>query len=417
MRFKIKSDITFLKYFTVFTILMICCASSGLAASNESGGAKITLVEENPYPAQIGEQMRILVQIENVRSTPIENASVQVVSEYPFFIDSSSSKRDLGTLYSGKKHYEEFYIMIDSSAPKGPRDLKIRQKSGNGNWVETRFPIHIGSNVFDSRGTLILEQVVCEPAAFMPGDRGQISIRLKNNATTPTIVLNKTEYDTNARIQTADLISTNEISVTSNMKNEIGIVSASDSKELLFDVKVPENMAPGTYYMTLQITGNSYEYNFKQDIAIKVDDSRVAVIQSKDPVPGANGTVIEFDIVNYRPNSIRGATIIPQKEGVRFYPHKYFIGEMKTDELYTAKFTMVTENSEKEENITIKAEYMNGDNKHTDMYDIFLSTKDRNWGPGIIQIVIGIAALLVILAVAAGGYLYYRNKKKKNQKQ
>ncbi|NLI63029.1 MAG: hypothetical protein GX362_06520 [Methanosarcinaceae archaeon] len=402
-------------YLSSLAFLILLCVCSFASAESSSGGAKLTLVEENPYPAQIGQQMRILVQIENIIYTPMNDTVIQVVSEYPFHIDSSQSTRNLGTLYHGKKHYEEFYIMIDESAPKGPRDLIIRQRSGGGNWVETRFTINIGTNVFDSRGTFILENVISDPAVFMPGDKGQISIILKNNATVPTISLNKSEYDTNARIQTADLISTSDISVTSNIKKELGIVSAGDSKVLIFDVSVPEHVSSGTYYLTLKITGNSYEYNFNQDIAIKVDDSGIILIPSKEAKQTVEGTVIEYDVVNYRPNTIRGTIITPEKEGYNFFPPQYFIGEMKTDELYTAKFTAVSKGEKAKgeaetETITVKASYLNGDNPHENKYDFEFSTarNESFVGSWIIYLIV---IVLAVILVGAAGYLYYRKKK------
>ncbi len=391
---------------------------TGFASADGTGGAKITLVEENPYPAQIGEQMRILVQIENIGYSPMNNTTIEVVSSYPFSISSSESKRSLGTLYSGKKHYEEFYIMIDDSAPKGSRDLTIRQKSGGGNWVETRFPINIGSNVFDSRGSFVLESVICEPAVFMPGDKGHVLIVLKNNASTPTIVLNNSEYDTNARIQTADLVSTSDISVTSDVKKELGIVSAGDSKQLIFDVNVPENVKPGTYYLNLKITGNSYEYNFNQDIAIKVDDSGVVLIPSKPGKTSIEGTVIEYDVINYRPNTVRGTMITPSKAGYVFYPPQYFIGEMKTDELYTAKFTMVSSGEEAgdSDTISVKASYLNGDNSHENSYDLYVSVQDNNTKSGFTSLITIVLVLAVIL-IAVGGFLYYRKQKGKKAEE
>lgn len=387
-------------------IILSLFAGSASAAS----GLKITLVDQVPYPAQPGQQIRFWVQAENIGDGTLDNVTIQVVSDGVFSASSAESSKTYSNIYAGTKVYHEFIMYVANDAPDGPRDLTVRYKTNNSSvWIEQKFTVGIGGIVdTDNRGTLIVENISSNPEVFMPGDEGIVWVTLKNNATNQTVsTSNRSVYMTNARIQSADLYSKDNIIVKSEAVNDLGIIAPGDNISIPFRISIPEDTPDGTYLLTLNVTGSSYEYNIKRNIEIKVDSAGIKAIQSKAPSGVGAAKTIEIDIVNFHQGAVRGVSIVPVAEGMSFYPTEYFIGEMKPDDLFTAKFNITQGIGDAD--VEFKAVYYNGDNFHEDSVTLDIGPIVRQ-SKGLLTYLLYLIILLLIVAVAAHFYL----KKKKD---
>ncbi|WNY26120.1 hypothetical protein [Methanolapillus millepedarum] len=450
----------------ILLLIAVICAGFSAPAGAASPSLKLTMIEQDPYPAQPGEQLRVWIQAENIGSGTLENVTIRVVQNSPFSISSGDSSKTYGYIYSGTKVYNEFFLSVAGDATKGPRDLKVQYRIDDGNWIETTFSINIGGVIdADSKGTLIVENVTSDPDVFMPGDSGIVWVTLKNNATSPTVAIANKTYETTARIQSIDLYSTDDIIVTSPAMDDLGIIAAGDTIKVPFRVSIPENLTDGTYLLTLNVTAGSYQYNIKRSVEIKVDSDGIRSIQSAEPKMNGTNTTVEIDIVNYHQGVVRGVTVIPEAEGMTFYPSEYFIGEMDPDDLYTAKFNVKSANAgfgagngttatgggsggsmgtrppgtmmvrllnmlpvadaadpnnsnksgQSGQTITLRTVYYNGDNKHEDVSTVTLSSfggmQTVQKQSSLFSVKNMIIAIVVILIAAVGANYYLKKKK------
>jgi len=367
-------------------------------------GLKITLVDQTPYPVQPGQQVRFWIQAENIGNGPLNNVTVEVVPDGVFSASSSDVSKTYSTIHAGSKVYHEYIMYVASDAPDGPRALTVRYKEGNSSlWIEQKFTVGIGGIIDPgNRGTLIIEKVASSPDVFMPGDTGIIWVTLKNNAT----ALANGSNVTNARIQSADLYSKDNIVVTSEAVNALGIIAPGDNISIPFRVSIPKDTPDGTYLLTLNVNGSSFEYNIKRNVEIKVDSAGIKAIQSKAPYASAAGKTIEIDIVNYHQGTVRGVSIIPVAEGMSFYPSEYFIGEMKPDDFFTSKFNITQGTGDS--TVEFKAVYYNGDNAHEDSVTIDIGPAIQPPSKAVTYIVY---LILILLLVAVVGHFYLKKKK------
>jgi hypothetical protein len=216
-------------------------------ASAAVGGAnlKVTIVETNPYPAKIGEYLNLTVQVENIGGDKADNVDIEVVPQYPFSLDSEANAvKNVGALNPGRTATKEFYLYVDKNAQKGVRSIDIRTKIGKDSpWSEKSFDIRIGTETFDSKGTVELKEITSDPEVFMPGDRGTVTVTLMNTATNPTVTIGGSDFDTNARIQAAVLRPLSEgIVVLDAPYGDMGLLGPGDSIKLTFNVKVAEEL-------------------------------------------------------------------------------------------------------------------------------------------------------------------------------
>ena len=169
----------------------------------------------------------------------------------------------------------------------------------------------------------------------MPGDRGTVTVTLTNTATTPTVTIDGTDYDTNARIQAAVLRPTSDgIIVLDAPYADMGLLGPGDSIKLTFNVKVAEDAPEGTHNFELAIEGNSFDYNCKKSIPLKVDASNIRLISSKELTMINGKATVEFDVANTYQNAFNSVSIQPEAEGMRFYPAEYYIRPMNRGALH-----------------------------------------------------------------------------------
>jgi hypothetical protein len=232
----------------IVLFIVLIASVSAIPASAAVGGPsfKVTMIETNPYPAKIGEYLNLTLQVENIGGDKASDVDIAIVPEYPFSLDSEANAvKNIGVLNPGSTASKEFYLFVDKSAQKGIRTLTIKTRPNkDGQWSESKFDIRIGTETFNSKGTVELKELVSDPKVFMPGDRGTISVTLTNTATTPIVTIDGVTYDTNARIQAATLKSLSDgITVLDSPYQEMGILSPGDSIKLTYNVKVAENAA------------------------------------------------------------------------------------------------------------------------------------------------------------------------------
>lgn len=400
-----------------FFSLLLFFSHFAAPASAAVGGAnlKVTIVETNPYPAKIGEYLTLTIQVENIGGDKADNVDIQIVPQYPFSLDSeANAMKNVGVLYPGRTATKEFHLFVDKDAKKGVRSIDVRTKTGKDSpWSEKKIDIRIGTETFNSKGTVELKEFVSDPKVFMPGDRGTVTVTLTNTATTPTVTIGGTDYDTNARIQAAVLRPTSDgIIVLDAPYADMGLLGPGDSIKLTFNVKVAEDAPEGTHNFELAIEGNSFDYNCKKSIPLKVDASNIRLISSKELTMINGKATVEFDVANTHPNEFNSVSIKPEAEGVRFYPAEYFIGPMNPDELFTIEFNAVADDSSSARrkeggNMSLTANYNNGINRHANTVgNLNFASASEPTGSNSKAV---LAGGLIIIAVPAA-FLFYRRR-------
>ena len=407
----IRKYMDFLGY--LFLVALIF-AMSMIPVSASATALRADIVQCDPNPAQIGQYVNVWIKIENIGNARAEDVSVELIPEYPFSLDAGNDAvRNIGILSTDRHASLEYHLYVDENARPGTRSIKVQYQDNEGTaWTEETLDIWVGSgsDTFDSKGTIQLEQIKTEPEVLMPGDEGTVTFTLKNTATQYSISFDGDVYDTNSRVRSATLVGTDDIEVNSDPYHDTGILGPGDTVDLTYNIKVDDTARDGTKHLEFIVVGSSHTYNYDWDIPIKVDLAGIKVIPTK-PLTIDNGVaILEFDIVNTHPSTLTSVSIRPQAEGIDFSPKEYFIGSMDHDELFTVEFDaiVVSNNVSKQQDLTLLAQYRSGVNQHeTSLNDLNLSivTEKPNSSTGFASI----SVLLVIFVIST--LVMYRRKK------
>ena len=106
-------------------------ASSGSTVITGIPYLKATLVNQDPYPADPGSYVNLLFQIENIGTESAENTTVEMITQYPFSLDTGVNPvTNIGTvagLQTGNKAFQVKYrVRVDDNAINGDNEIKLK---------------------------------------------------------------------------------------------------------------------------------------------------------------------------------------------------------------------------------------------------------------------------------------------------
>ena len=96
----------------------------------------VTLLNQDPYPAVQGDSVKLVFQIQGIKSTSCQNLKVELVEAYPFTLDPGSEESYQITSGTFSKDYSSsflapFKVRVDESALDGENPVELRYTYGS----------------------------------------------------------------------------------------------------------------------------------------------------------------------------------------------------------------------------------------------------------------------------------------------
>ena len=180
------------KTVTIFAVLIaivvlsatfcLSAAASELYYITSGVYPQITLVNQEPDPAEPGQTFTAKFKIENTGGEAAKNFVIEVIPEYPFSLYTGNATRTIGSVaqYDDDAPIVDFMTKVDSNAVEGTAKLKIRFKFDTSDWVTQEFDINIRTH-----DAMLLTEEIKTPANVAPGGTADVQIVLKNSADSP----------------------------------------------------------------------------------------------------------------------------------------------------------------------------------------------------------------------------------------
>ncbi|MBI3052027.1 hypothetical protein HYY74_06260 [Candidatus Woesearchaeota archaeon] len=171
-----------MKAFPIALLLLLAAASvSGDIA--ETANIQVTMVNQEPYPVEPGENLVLRFRAENRGSFPANDVSLQLQPSFPFSLaPDEGGGRFLGTL-AGRQTGNagvivSYNVLVDSRASEGVKEVYLVQ---SGQQVQARIgPFNV--TVRPRQAVVSITGVESSPDVFMPGQEGNITIEVQNSA-------------------------------------------------------------------------------------------------------------------------------------------------------------------------------------------------------------------------------------------
>lgn len=423
MKFKknIKNNpVKSLVLYAIIAIMGFCLSSVVHAASEDNIHLDITLLNQDPDPAEQGEYLELRWKVIKSGNSNAEDLKFSLDIDYPFSFDlGESAEKSLGD-WIGKSKQDEHYVLhyklrVDDDALEDTYQVKLKWKtSNNAGWVEEEFNIRIGEEI---KPEFVLGTLTTSPVKLLADtEENKLEITLENIG------------DENAETVRMDLELPDGFSATYgySTRSNLGTISAGGSAEATLYIDLDEGVKEGRYEANVNINykeandeDNKYK-TVKLPLEIPVNGKPMFSIENfkSDPDKINPGSEVELLVIlkNTGTKEAESVSITAFKESSQpfeFDEKSDFIGRLKPGEAGEAilKFNVENDANTKKYLLDIQARCIYNDEVITENEIVSINVEksqrsDADYGIGL-AVIIGIAGI-----GSAGFYLFNKRKKK-----
>ncbi|MEM5826071.1 MAG: COG1361 S-layer family protein [Candidatus Aenigmatarchaeota archaeon] len=344
-----------MKRFEVIIILAICFLSflSSVSLAFITSNLQIQLLRYEPFPAEPGGYVRIWINIENTGLAVAKNVEIQVMPEYPFFLDEKeNATRYFGEILAKDNVITDYLIRIAPDAVEGKNNLTLRfRERGNEVWNERKIEIYIKF----SHPTISIENIRVTPNFIEPGKTATLSLMLKNMG----------ESDLRNIIIKLDL--TNQPIVMNNDVNEkiIKYMKGNESKEISFNILSYPNATCGFYKMPIFIKyydylGNEYSKEYFITFIIGEKPKLELNLEKSEILKSGDYGNIEVKVINRGSCEVKLVKIILEESdnfNILSSSKNFYVGSISPDDYEIFDFKIFVKGNEKIVEIPLTLEY------------------------------------------------------------
>lgn len=390
--------------FAVFILLIFPSLSFAFLTSN----LQIQLLRYEPFPAEPGKYVRIWLNIENNGLASARGVEIQLLPEYPFFLDEKeNATRYFGEILAKENVIVDYLIRVAPDAVGGRNNIKVifREKDKE-IWNEKKVSIYIKFSL----PTISIENVRVTPAVIEPGENAIITINLKNLG----------DGDLRNIITRIDL--TNYAITMNNDVNEkiIKYMNGNESKEINFYVLSYPNASCGLYKIPVFIKysdylGNEYSKEYFITFIIGEEPKIELSLEKSEILKSGDYGNIEIAVINRGSCEVKLLKVsLEENEDFKILSPKkdFYIGSVSPDDYEIFDIKGFVESKKENIEIPLLLEYVDENkNQYRERKKISLRLYSSNeLSRYSVNNNINIIFFIIVLSVAI--YFLYKRRKK-----
>ena len=398
---------------------IVLLAAIVFAAIPEGTNIKVTLISQEPDPANPGDVVNLRFKIENLGTKPTEDLIFEVLPEYPFSLYRGSIQRTIGSL-QGYQTGDDIIILlyeikVDEDAAEGIGKINVRFRADKpGSLWTTIKDLEVRIRTRDI--VISIESITSSPDPIPPGQEASITFKIKNNADSLVRDL-KVKLDvSDETVPFAPVKSTAERSIYQiDAKSEINFgfyfVAEPDAEGGIYKIPLTVSYADET--------GASYS---KEDvISLKIASSPdlLATVDSTNIYSKNKAGDVTIKIVNRGLTNIKllTAKLKSNDDFEVLSQQEVYIGNIDSDDYETVDFKLDVKSREEVVNLPLVLIYMDSTNKEfiqtADISLRMFSASEAQKAGLVEKQSVGFTIMLLIVVVGLGIYFWRRRKKKK----
>ena len=400
----------------IFTLLFSLGVYAASARQGTVAGVNIptpfpvvTLLNQEPNPAQPGEIVTLRFQIQNNGTETKDNVVAEILPEFPLTVYGDSNVT-IGKLRAGASGAEtvviEFKLKIDESAVERDEVVHLRLKFDGQQRTYKDYPINIRTTDVE----LLVRDVITEPKMVAPGDDFKLTLQLANNA--DSLLRN-----VNVKLNLS--ASVPFVPTKTTAEGYLYQINSNTQRGIVFDLTVLPDATGGLYKIPIIITytDESGTAFVKQDfIGLKVTSAAellVTVDQTTISSDVRNGEVT-LKIVNRGLTDIKlMSAILEGNDDFSVAAPEIYVGNIDSDDFETVDFDIALQTYDTVVELPVVLEYRDITNKK---FKETVIVPFRTGSSGLFVTILGsifkfIFTIVVIAGIGYGGYWVYRRRK------
>lgn len=402
-----------MKYTKILILFVVLMALVSFCGAEDAPVLKTSLLRYDPTPAEPGNYATVYIQIENTGGTETKNARIEFQDSYPFSIDEERIK-DIGILSSGQTYVTNFRVRIDQNAIEGENEIKFVITDDYNLNVFTEKVFNI--NILTQDADVSFEKITLTPNELNPGQKGKITINLKNNA-------DSFLKDISIQLILQSLVGASVVDLPfaiedSVSEKTIDILQSSQTHIVEYDLIAYPGVESGIYKIPVVLkfydsTGQDYTKNDFITVIVNPKIDVYMVLERSDLSKEAKSGEVVIRIVNKGFGKIKSANLIFEENDdisiVTPY-NQIYIGNIDSDDYETAEIN-IKANSDTI-NIPVKLDFKDALNKDHEIKENLTlkiySQKELGQSSGNT-----FWYVLLFIVIIAAGFWYFKRKKHK----
>jgi hypothetical protein len=383
---------------------------------------RVTLMSQEPDPAEPGETITVKFKIENEGAQSSQDTIVKLLLKYPFTVYGDTTEKNIGKLKALSTGADaaivEFKLKIDEQAVQGdlPLDLVVQLGDGAVSYTNGEFVIHV-----QSRNALLeITSITSDPSPIAPGDVANINIIVKNPSQTLFRDIRFKLDLTGSTIPLAPHQSSSEKSIPLLLSNY--------QQTLSFGLIALPNAASGLYKIPVNITyydekGNSYFINDVLAVLVGEKPNMRIYLKKSTVMQDGEAGKITLEVANAGNTDMKYVqlTLQPSDDYHLVTTREYFyLGNINSDDTQSEEVDVYLTPKDKVVHIPGTLKYVDANNKeYQQTFDLELNTYSSSELKkfGLVPASSSWVYVLILIILVGAIFGYRQWKKKKNGKK
>lgn len=394
-------------------IFLICIMSPGAYASTEAS-LTVSVAKYEPYPVEPGSYFDIWFKVDNVGVDTAKNATIVLEPQFPFSTDDDV-QTIIGLLNRLDSVMVKYRVNVDENAVEGASKLDVKYSSDPK--MNVIISDSFGIDIRTADADINVVSIATKPAQFLPGQKGNAVIVLKNTADSTLKNIKVTMDLSSATVPFAPLGK----STTYMINNMAG----GEEETATFEIIATPEADSGIYKIPLSIefsdnVGNNYTSS--EIISLIVGGTPDLLTNVEPEILFLSGTTgdIRVNIINRGLVDVKYVTVkIENTDDFELLSNdEVYIGNIDSDDFDSASFSIhISPSFSGDLSIPMTLTYMSANNDAFEVDEtlemrVYTASEAQSLGLISKSSTSMMFAAIVIVAVVYIGYRKYKKRKK-----
>ncbi len=394
-------------------IFLIYVMSSGAYASTEAS-LSVSVAKYEPSPVEPGSYFDIWFKVDNVGVDTAKNATIVLEPQFPFSTDDDV-QTIIGLLNRLDSVMVKYRVNVDENAVEGASKLDVKYSSDPK--MNVIISDSFGIDIRTADADINVVSIATKPAQFLPGQKGNAVIVLKNTADSTLKNIKVTMDLSSATVPFAP--------IGKSMTHIINNMAGGEEETATFEIIATPEADSGIYKIPLSIefsdnVGNNYTSS--EIISLIVGGTPDLLTNVEPEILFLSGTTgdIRVNIINRGLVDVKYVTvkIEPTDDFELLSNDEVYIGNIDSDDFDSASFSIyVSPSFSGDLSIPMTLTYMSANNDAFEVDEtlemrVYTASEAQSLGLISKSSASTIYAAIVIVAVVYIGYRKYKKRKK-----
>ncbi|HQK56213.1 MAG TPA: hypothetical protein PLE70_06700 [Methanolinea sp.] len=223
-------------------------------------------------------------------------------------------------------------------------------------------PALAASSAENAASYVAVTKVKVEPEAFMPGDKGTITVDIANSGTVPVAIYR------------AEILSPDIRVLNYQTYDSVGSIGPGNTMQFTFHIQptVGDGMYFPMFYLDYTDAGS---LRYPVSLKVKSTPVSVSVVDAPDSFSAGTKDRVILSVSNPRDNPVNSVMVTPSGKGITTTQSSAFLGTLLPDETKTATFEVIATEAT---DLVFDVSYRNGLNVHHTVLTIPVTIGERN---------------------------------------